>query len=218
MILILKNRIVHLKTVNFSNMNSSNIKQNVCTLENYLVLLFTLTMLKGDHVAIPYSHLFEKWSHSVLNFCRNLRNCACTGRSPLALNWISWFKYWEMLLLYCTPTLLQRLVLLAPFYIAFLSLSPTRVLEIIFSVPFPVPKYFRRAVSSLQSALKSELLMFSVSARFSQIWLQVQTCIPSSWWQHQCDKFLGCSYLIFSTSEPPCQFLLCECLHNLILN
>lgn len=197
---------------------TSNIKQNVCTLENYLVLLFTLTMLKGDHVAIPYSHLFEKWSHCVLNFCRNLRNCACAARSSLALNWISWFKI-NAEKCYCSAVLLcfKDCFFLAPFYIAFLSLSPTCVLEIIFSVPFPVPKYFCPAVSSLQSALKFELT-FSVSAAFSQIWLQVQTCIPSSWWQHQCVKFLGCSYLIFSTSEPPCQFLLCECLHNLILN
>lgn len=48
---------MYLRLVNFSNMNSSKIKQNVCTLEKYFVLLFTL-MLKGDHMSIQYSHLF----------------------------------------------------------------------------------------------------------------------------------------------------------------
>lgn len=104
---------------------TSNIKQNVCTLENYLVLLFTLTMLKGDHVAIPYSHLFEKWSHCVLNFCRNLRNCACAARSSLALNWISWFKI-NAEKCYCSAVLLcfKDCFFLAPFYIAFLVFLP----------------------------------------------------------------------------------------------
>lgn len=90
------------------------------------------------------------------------------------------------------------------FLFLFLSLNTFALLYFLFSLP-----------NSLN--FLCFLCMFFVSARFSQIWLQVQTCIPS-WWQHLCDKFLGCSCLVFSTSEPPCQFLLCGSLHNLIFN
>lgn len=118
----------------------------------------------------------EKWSLHVLNFCKNLRNCACNGQrspccSPLALNWVSWFKI-NIEKCYCSAVLLCfknglqffRLVFLAPFYIAFLSISPMCVLGIILSVPFPLPvsKYFCPAILSLKSQQRSELLMFSV--------------------------------------------------------
>lgn len=74
-----------------------------------------------------------------------------------------------MLSLCCTPLFQDsleffRLVLFGTICIAFLSLSPTCVLGIIFSVPFPlpVPEYFCPAIFSLQSPQQSELLMFSV--------------------------------------------------------
>lgn len=118
----------------------------------------------------------EKWSHHVLNSCRNIRNCACYSQkspccSPLALHWVSWFKIniekcYHSAVLLCFKIVLSSSdwFFLAPFYIAFLSLSPTCVLGIIFSVPFPlpVPEYFCPAIFSLQSPQQSELLMFSV--------------------------------------------------------
>lgn len=176
----------------------------------------------------------EKWSHHVLNFCRHLRNCVYYSQkspccSPLALNWVSWFKINIEKCYHCCNPLLQRVssssdwFFLAPFYIAFLKsfshMCAWNYLLCSFSSSCPQILLLCFIFSCLHKSLNflCFLCMFFVRARFSQIWLQVQTCIPSSWWHHQCDKFLGCSCLILSTSEPPCQ-LLCGCLPNLILN
>lgn len=133
-----------------------------------------------------------------------------------ALSFLLLNNYWEILVLLQSPlysfaskivSSSSDLFFLAPFYIAFFSKSSSHMCAwnyFLLSFPFSsLPKYFCPAIFSLQSPQVSQLLAFSVCAFYKKCLIfidsqtfQVQTCMPSSWRQH--NKFLGCPWIFFS--------------------